>query len=144
MKSFSNDVNAASLTQPAYICPCCKKEYRLSQIGGMYGLRPKDYDDIFFAAVCNDCSGVVTADTANPKRVRLKNTLEEYFRNPLGHPFDGVLALTSLKILEVHHGDIFKALELGWPFSKAMHHYHVLALDGGMVIVSEKEADHDA
>lgn len=123
-----------------FTCPCCDKKYNLNHLVGLYGLHPTDFDDIFITILCNDCTDVVTAKPSDPRRLTLKNELEQYFREPIGHRFHQAIALTSLKILEIHSGDIKSALEIGWPFPKAMHHYHVAPfLDGGIVMVCEKE-----
>jgi hypothetical protein len=128
-----------------YICSACSRTFELRATGGLYGLHPKDFDDVFFTILCNHCTHIIKANSDDPERLALKQRLEEYFRDAESHPLHGSIALTSLKTLEFHFGDIAKALEIGWPFPKAMHHYDLVTPHGaGIVMVAEKESGHDA
>ena len=92
--------------------------------------------------LCKGCAPIVNEPKTNSERVRLKERLEFLIVNHDTETFSQ-FAVTSLKILEVHGGDHIQALKLGWPFPKAMHHYHVSCMPGGMVVVCEKEAGHE-
>ena len=127
-----------------YTCPACKKCFSLKSAGGLYGAHPSGFDDVFILVLCTECAHIIEASRDDPERRALKQLFEDYANQRERHPLHGALALTSMKILEVYSGDIVQAIELGWPFPKAMHHYHVVTMpDGGIVIVTEKEGDHD-
>ena len=129
----------------AYVCTACLRTFDLRSAGGLFGLYPKDYDDAFFTVLCDQCTHIVSAASDDPERLALKQRFEEYFRDKDKHLLHGSICLTSLKILEFHSWNIVKALEIGWPFPKAMHHYDLLTLHGtGLVTVAEKESGHDA
>ena len=92
--------------------------------------------------LCKGCAPIVNEPKTNSERVRLKERLEFLIVNHDTETFSQ-FAVTSLKILEVHGCDHIQALKLGWPFPKAMHHYHVSCMPGGMVLVCEKEDGHE-
>jgi hypothetical protein len=127
-----------------YTCPACKKCFSLKSGSGLYGAHPSGFDDVFILVLCNECAHITKASRDDPERRALKQLFEDYANRREKHPLHGALALTSMKILEVYSGDIVQAIELGWPFPKAMHHYDVSSMfGGGIVLVSEKDGDHD-
>lgn len=130
--------------QESYICPSCCNVFGLENTGGLYGLFSKDVDDAVIAVICKDCSHIVAADEEDPRRLALKSRLQRYFSEPISPVVQGDLAITTVKTLEVHLGDIGRALKFGWPFSRATHHYHVSLMPGArLVVVTEKDSDHD-
>ncbi len=144
MEQITSHLNFAASSHSTYVCPACMQNFQLKSAGALYGVHPTGFDDVFVTVLCNQCIDITTADPKNPDRLALKNRLEEYFKYMTAHPLYGALALTTLKVLEVHSGDIVRALIIGWPFPKAMHHYHVATTyNGGIVMVTEKEGDHD-
>lgn len=128
----------------AYTCPACKKCFFLKSAGGLYGVHPCGFDDVFFLVLCTECAHITEASLDDPERRALKQLFEDYANQEKKHPLHGALALTSMKILELYSGDVIQAIEWGWPFPKAMHHYDVSSMFGGdIVLVSEKDGDHD-
>ena len=120
------------------LCPNCLSDFNVSQHGGAYGLHPTGFDDVFFVVLCNDCSFITHTSTEDPRRERLKARVKKFFESPTDDCFYGRIAITTLKILELHSGDLLQALEFGWPLPKAMHHYDLVTLPGGVVLISEK------
>jgi transcription elongation factor Elf1 len=125
-----------------FTCPACNSLGSLNTLGAFYGLYVKDHDDVTLVGLCKGCAPIVNEPKTNSERVRLKERLEFLIVNHDTETFSQ-FAVTSLKILEVHGGGHIQALKLGWPFPKAMHHYHVSCMPGGMVVVCEKEAGHE-
>jgi len=127
-----------------YTCPACKKCFFLKSAGGLYGVHPSGFDDVLILVLCTDCAHITEASRDDPERQALRQLFEDYANQIEKHPLHGALALTSMKILEVYSGDIVQAIELGWPFPKAMNHYDVSSMfGGGIVLVSEKDGDND-
>jgi hypothetical protein len=131
-----------NLSQDSFTCPACNSIGSLNTLGAFYGLHVKGDDDVGLFGLCKDCAPIVNESKNHLKRVRLKKRLEAHIVN---HETEVLsqFAVTTLKILEVHGGDHIQALKLGWPFPKAMHHYHVLCMPGGIAIVCEKESSDE-
>lgn len=145
MAKSMNTSKVETGSKGTYVCPACTRKFELELAGGLYALHHREFDDAFITVLCRQCTHICTAEPNDPDRLALKHHLQEYFHERHNHPLHGAIAMTTLKILEVHYGDIVKAIEIGWPFPKAMHHYHVVTLPGaGMVMVTEKEGDHDS
>jgi hypothetical protein len=134
----SHDLNG-NLSEDSFTCPACNSIGSLNTLGAFYGLYVKDDDDVTLVGLCKGCAPIVNEPRTNSERVHLKERLEAHIVNRETKVLSK-FAVTTLKILEVHGGDHLQALKLGWPFPKAMHHYHVLCMPGGIVIVCEKES----
>lgn len=125
------------------LCPACQEDYLTTNVGAVYGLHPANYDDVFTFGLCKACAYIVTLDKDDPHRLRLKNRLEQYIDDSPNDPLHGKVAVTTLKVLEVHNGVFADAIEIGWPYETPVDQCNVTTLPGGLVIVSEKEADHE-
>jgi hypothetical protein len=133
--SSSNNLDGAMVA----LCPNCLSDFNVSRHGGVYGLHPTGFDDVFFVVLCQRCHVITETITGDPRRERLKARVKKFFESPTDDCFCGRVAVTTLKILELHSGDLLQALEFGWPLPKAMHHYDLATLPGGVVLISEKE-----
>lgn len=131
-----------NLSEDSFTCPACDSIGSFNTLGAFYGLYVKDDDDVTLVGLCKDCAPIVNEPKTSSERVRLKERLEFLLVNRDTEALSQ-FAVTSLKILEVHGGDHIQALKFGWPFPKAMHHYHVSCMPGGMVLVCEKEDGHE-
>lgn len=130
------------LPEDSFTCPACNSIESFNTLGAFYGLYVKDDDDVTLVGLCNDCAPIVNEPKTSSDRVRLKERLNFLIVNQDTEALSK-FAVTTLKIVEVHGGDHIQALKFGWPFPKAMHHYHVSCMPGGMVVVCEKEAGHE-
>ena len=129
-------------SQDLRTCPNCNTKFALKDLAAFYGLYASGDDDVVLLGLCHSCKHVVEAHPDLLERQRLKEKLESRLLTKDSGRLRS-FAITTLKILEVHGGDHIQALKLGWPFPKAMHHYHVSCMPGGMVVVCEKEAGHE-
>lgn len=128
-----------NLSKDSFTCPACNSMVSLNTLGAFYGLYAKDDDDVGLFGLCKDCAPLVNEPKTHLQRVRLKERLEAHIAKNETEILSQ-FAVTTLKILEVHGGDHIQALRLGWPFPRAMHHYAITCMPGGMVVVCEKEA----
>ena len=123
-------------------CPNCNTKFALKDLAAFYGLYVSGDDDVVLVGLCHSCKHVVEAKPDLPERQRLKEKLESRFLTKDSSRLRS-LAITTLKILEVHGGDHIQALTLGWPLPKPIHHYDVACMPGGMVVVCEKESGNE-
>lgn len=126
------------------LCPACERDFLTTDVGAVYGLHPKNFDDVFVFGLCKNCSYIVGADKHDPQRLILRNRLEEYLGAASKDPFSRKVAVTSLKVLTIHNGDFADAIEIGWPYETPIDQCDVFVLPDGVLIVIEKESDHDA
>ena len=126
------------------LCPACEGDFLTTDVGAFYGLRPKNFDDVFIFGLCKNCSYIVKADEQDPQRLILRNRLEKYLGGASKDPFYQKVAVTSLKVLTIHNGGFADAIEIGWPYETPIDQCDVVVLPGGLVIVTAKESDHDA
>lgn len=125
-------------------CPACEEDYLTSNVGAVYGLHPADYDDVFTFGLCTKCAHIVNANKDDPYRLRLKNRLERYIDDFSNDPLHGKVAVSTLKVLEVHNGVFADAIEIGWPYETPVDQCNVTTLLGGMRIVTVKDRDHES
>jgi len=133
MTTQTADINRTSKSAAQYICPGCGIEFFVDRAGGAYALHPKDFDDTFFITVCQRCGPLLHSDVTLRQKIRGKFE-QVIMRNDLTTRF----AITAQKILTIHGHDLQKALQIGWPFSKAGHFYDVFDLPWG-IFVFERE-----
>lgn len=135
---MNNHTESPAKTQAT--CPNCQCKFCIHRHGGIYGLHPSGFDDVFFVVLCGGCNWVASLPPNDPARIALRDRVTELFQAPSNHIEQG-FAVTTLKILELHGGDLRQALAIGWPFPMAMHHYDVCSLPGGIVLVSAKDGE---
>jgi len=129
------------------ICPSCDNRFSVIEIGGLSGYWRNGYDDLLILVLCGQCSEPMRGSTPESDcRIKLKAKLDTLFETHRAwdDEYKRSIAITTLKTLEYHGGDIARALELGWPFERPSDQYDVFVLPEGMVVVQQKEVGHDA
>ncbi len=135
---MNNHTESPAKTQAT--CPNCHGKFCINSHGGMYGLHSSGLDDVFFAVLCGGCNWVASLPPNDPVRIELRDRVENFFLAPSNH-YERGFAVTTLKNLELHGGDLYQALAIGWLFPMAMHHHDVCSLPGSIVLVSAKDGE---